>query len=110
MASPRSNIFCANLLSASTFLMKSLARGQTPEFALPLVHRMRHEVKDLTITTFTELQTQQRGSFNAKGVRRLLDEHFQGSRGQSVRIWRLLMLGLWYRNFLEARPFKSDRS
>ncbi len=77
-------------------------------FALPLVHWMRHELKDLIVTTLTEPRTLQRGYFNPKGVRRLLDEHFQGRRDQSARIWRLLMLELWYRNFVEARPFERE--
>ncbi|HVN19462.1 MAG TPA: asparagine synthase (glutamine-hydrolyzing) [Dongiaceae bacterium] len=74
-------------------------------FALPLVHWMRNELKELIITTLTEPRTMQRGYFNPKGVRRLLDEHFQGRRDQSARIWRLLMLELWFRNYMEARHF-----
>ncbi|MGA8762926.1 MAG: asparagine synthase C-terminal domain-containing protein, partial [Candidatus Sulfotelmatobacter sp.] len=70
-------------------------------FALPLGHWMRHELKDLIVTTLTEPRTVQRGYFKPKGVRRLLDEHFQGRRDHSPRIWRLLMLELWHRNFLE---------
>src|SRR3954468_7935697 len=79
-------------------------------FALPLVHWMRHELKDLIVTTLTESRTMQRGYFNPKGVRRLLDEHFQGRRDQSARIWRLLMLELWYRNFVEAQPYDAERA
>jgi asparagine synthase (glutamine-hydrolysing) len=71
-------------------------------FALPLEHWMRHELKDLIVTVLTEPRTLQRGYFNAKGVRRILDEHFQGRRDHSPRIWRLLMLELWHRNFLET--------
>ena len=71
-------------------------------FSLPLVHWMRHELKDLIVTTLTDSRTLQRGYFNAVGVRRMLDEHFQARRDHSARIWRLLMLELWYRNFVEA--------
>jgi len=70
-------------------------------FALPLVHWIRNELKDLIVTSLTEPRTMQRGYFNAAGVRRLLDEHFRGRRDHSPRIWRLLMLELWHRNFLE---------
>jgi len=70
-------------------------------FALPLKHWMRHELKDLVLTTLLDTQTQQRGYFNARGLRRLLDEHFQGRRDHSARIWRLLIFELWHRNFLE---------
>ena len=36
------------------------------------------------------------------GVRQMLDEHFQGRRDHSARIWRLLIFELWHRNFLET--------
>lgn len=73
-------------------------------FALPLVHWMRHELKDLIVSTLTEPRTMQRGYFDAKGVRRMLDEHFRERRDHSARIWRLLMAELWYRNFVEGSP------
>jgi asparagine synthase (glutamine-hydrolysing) len=73
-------------------------------FALPLVHWMRNELKELIMTVLLEPKTMQRGYFNPAGVRQLLDEHFRGRRDQSGRIWRLLMFELWHRNFLERIP------
>lgn len=69
-------------------------------FALPLVHWMRNELKDL-LMILLEPRTLQRGYFEASGVRKLMDEHFSGRRESSGRIWRLLMFELWHRNFLE---------
>src|SRR5258706_5527761 len=59
-------------------------------FALPLVHWMRNELKDLIMTVLLEPRTLQRGYFHAEGVRRLLDEHFRQRRNHSDAIWRLL--------------------
>ena len=73
-------------------------------FALPLVHWMRNELKDLIVTVLLEPKTMQRGYFNPQGVRQLLDEHFRGRRDHSGRIWRLLMFELWHRNYLERIP------
>lgn len=69
-------------------------------FALPLVHWMRGELKDLILSVLLEPRALQRGYLNPQGVRRLLDEHFAGRRDHSPRIWRLLMFELWHRNFL----------
>jgi len=69
-------------------------------FALPLRHWMRNELKDLIMSVLLDSSALQRGYFNPEGVRRLLDEHFQGRRDQSARIWRFLMFELWHRNFL----------
>jgi len=70
-------------------------------FALPLVHWMRNELKELIQTVLLDPKTLQRGYFHPNAVRKILDEHFRGRRNQSGRIWRLLMLELWHRNFLE---------
>jgi len=70
-------------------------------FALPLVHWIRHELKDLILTVMLEPRTLQRGYFDPQAVRKLLDEHFTERRDHSGRIWRLLMFELWHRNFLE---------
>jgi asparagine synthase (glutamine-hydrolysing) len=79
-------------------------------FALPLVHWMRNELKDLIVTVLMEPKTMQRGYFNPQGVRQLLDEHFRGRRDHSGRIWRLLMFELWHRNYLERIPKSSYES
>jgi asparagine synthase (glutamine-hydrolysing) len=69
-------------------------------FALPLRHWMRNELKDLIMSVLLDSSTLQRGYFDPRGVRRLLDEHFQKRRDHSARIWRFLMFELWHRNFL----------
>ena len=70
-------------------------------FAMPLVHWIRNELKDLIMTVLLEPRTLQRGYFNPEGIKRLLDEHFRGRRDHSGGIWRLLIFELWHRNFLE---------
>jgi asparagine synthase (glutamine-hydrolysing) len=70
-------------------------------FSLPLVHWLRNELKDLVLSVLLEPRTLQRGYFDARGVRQILEEHFSGRRIHSGRIWRLLIFELWHRNFLE---------
>jgi asparagine synthase (glutamine-hydrolysing) len=71
-------------------------------FALPLVHWLRRELKDDLPRLLLEPRTLQRGYFDPQALRELLDEHFRGRRDHSGKIWVLLMLELWHRNFLEA--------
>jgi len=73
-------------------------------FALPLVHWMRHELKDGLLRILDEPRTLQRGYFRPQAVRSVLNEHFQGRRDHSGVLWLLLVLELWHRNFLEAQP------
>jgi asparagine synthase (glutamine-hydrolysing) len=70
-------------------------------FALPLVHWTRNELKELILTVLLEPRTLQRGYLNPPAVHQLLDEHFRQRRNHAGRIWRLLMLELWHRNYLE---------
>jgi asparagine synthase (glutamine-hydrolysing) len=77
-------------------------------FAVPLVHWIRNELKDMVMSVLLEPRTLQRGYFDPEGVRNLLDEHFRGRRDHSGGIWRLLILELWHRNFLE-RIGTTDR-
>ena len=70
-------------------------------FAVPLVHWIRYELKDLILSVLLDSRTLQRGYFNAKAIQKLLDEHFRERRDRSEGIWRLLMFELWHRNYLE---------
>ncbi len=97
----RSQKYILRKLAERVGVPKEVLHRPKQGFALPLVHWIRHELKDLIFATLTEPRTMQRGYFNPTGVRRLLDEHFQGRRDHSPRIWRLLMMELWHRNFLE---------
>jgi asparagine synthase (glutamine-hydrolysing) len=93
------------------FLFKKLAEklGVPPEllhrrkqgFSLPLVHWMRHELKDGLLSILSEPRTLQRGYFKANAVRSVLDEHFRGQRDHAGVLWMLLIFELWHRNFLE---------
>lgn len=70
-------------------------------FALPLVHWIKNELRDLVQTVLMEPRTADRGYFNMASIQKLLDEHMGGRRIHSGRIWRLLMFELWHRNYLE---------
>jgi len=77
-------------------------------FALPLLHWMRHELRELVLTLLLEPRTLQRGYFNESGVRHLLQEFFSGHTDDYLLIWRLMMFELWHRNFLEQIPMTDS--
>jgi asparagine synthase (glutamine-hydrolysing) len=78
-------------------------------FAMPLMHWWRGELKDDLLRILLEPQTLQRGYFNAKAVRTLLDEHLSGRRNRPTDIWLLLVFELWHRNFLEKTAVRDTR-
>jgi asparagine synthase (glutamine-hydrolysing) len=73
-------------------------------FALPLVHWMRHEMKDSLRDILLDDRTLQRGYFNPNSVRALVEEHLSGRRDRSGLLWQLLVFELWHRNFLKRLP------
>lgn len=71
-------------------------------FTMPLVNWIRHELKEMICDVLLDPRTLGRGYFEPEAVRSLLDEHFRGRRNEPGRIWRLLILELWHRNFMES--------
>jgi len=70
-------------------------------FTLPLVHWMRHELKDM-LMLLLEPRSLERGYFDPAGIRAVMDDYLIAGRNTNIgRLWRLLMFELWHRNFLE---------
>jgi len=70
-------------------------------FALPLLHWMKHELKELLFSLLLDSHALERGYFSEAGIRRLLAEFSAGHTTDYLPIWRLMMFELWQRNFLE---------
>lgn len=71
-------------------------------FAMPLAHWWRNELKEGMLGILLEPQTLQRGYFDARAVRTLVNEHLSGRRNRPTDLWLLLIFELWHRNFLQA--------
>jgi asparagine synthase (glutamine-hydrolysing) len=71
-------------------------------FSLPLVDWIKSELKESFLSVLLEPRTLQRGYFKPDAVRTLLSEHFRGRRNRSGLLWRMLVLELWHRNFVET--------
>jgi asparagine synthase (glutamine-hydrolysing) len=78
-------------------------------FQLPLVDWMRDRSKAQFWGVLLEPRTLQRGYFKPQAVRSLLDEHLRGRRNRSGMLWRMLVLELWHRNFMDARSWAGGR-
>jgi len=72
-------------------------------FQLPLVEWMRNEMKEPLLSVLLEPRTSQRGYFKPEAVRSLVDEQARGRRNRSGPLWRMLVLELWHRHFLESQ-------
>ncbi len=70
-------------------------------FGVPVGHWFRGELKELLQDTVLAPRALNRGYFQPDAVRRLAGEHFAGSAEHGPRLWTLLMLELWHREFVD---------
>ncbi|MEN6558755.1 MAG: asparagine synthase (glutamine-hydrolyzing) [Thermoguttaceae bacterium] len=69
-------------------------------FGVPLDHWFRHDLKDFARDVLLDSKTLRRGYFRPEAVRRLFDEHQQNRFNHGYRLWSLLILELWHRQWL----------
>jgi asparagine synthase (glutamine-hydrolysing) len=79
-------------------------------FQLPLVEWMRNELKQQFFQVLLEPRTLQRGYFRRKAVESIVNEHVSGRRNHSGILWRMLVLELRHRNFLESKGYAIHAS
>ena len=99
--------FILKKLAERLRIPSALLHRRKQGFQLPLVDWMRDSVKDQFLRVLSEPRTLQRGYFKPEAVRALIDEHVRGRRNRSGLLWRMLVLELWHRNFMEAGPLKE---
>ena len=68
-------------------------------FGVPLDHWFRHELQGFAREVLLDPQTLGRGYFRPEAVRQLLDDHQARRFDHSQRLWALLVLELWHRQW-----------
>ena len=71
-------------------------------FGVPLAHWFRHELRDFAADVLFDPVTQGRGYFRPAAVRGLFDAHQAGTFDHSARLWSLLFLELWQREWVDS--------
>jgi asparagine synthase (glutamine-hydrolysing) len=83
-------------------LPKSIQKRPKMGFGVPLDHWFRHELKDFAREILLDQQTLGRGYFRPEAVLQLLEEHQQGRFNHGYRLWSLLILELWSREWMDV--------
>ena len=73
-------------------------------FSVPLDRWFRGELKEMAYGLLLDRRSIERGYFHAHMITRLLDEHVRYVHDWADQLWNLLMLELWHRTFIDARP------
>ena len=70
-------------------------------FGIPLARWLRQDLFELVRGTLLDDRAKSRGLFAPAFIARLVDDHRSGRRDWSARIWALLFLELWFREFID---------
>ena len=95
----------------SKYILKRALTGMVPDenmhrpkqgFAVPLAAWFRGELRDYVRDHLLSERFHSRGLFNRAAVRRLVDDHQQRRGDYAHHLWVLLMLELWFREYLDC--------
>jgi asparagine synthase (glutamine-hydrolysing) len=117
--------FCASLPSSmklrgrtSKWLLRRLMRDRLPApiltrskmgFGVPVGEWLRGDLRPLLDDTLLSPRFAQRGYFDPSAVRALADDHLTRRADRTPHLWALLMLELWFREFVDApRPISAE--
>jgi len=71
-------------------------------FSVPLDHWFRGELKDLIHDSLLSRRASERGYFNREVIETMIDVHSSGRADHQEQLWRLLLLELWHRLFIDG--------
>ncbi len=92
------------------YILKKAFKGLVPEkvfarqktgFGVPVSKWFRHDLKDYISDILLSRRSLERGYFRPEAVRGLVTEHISGKTDHGPRLWTLLMLELWHREFMD---------
>ncbi len=79
-----------------------IRRRRKMGFGVPLDYWFRNELRTMARDVLLDPRTLARGYFRPDVVRRLLDDHQHGRFDHAARLWSLLVLELWHRQWVDA--------
>jgi len=72
-------------------------------FGVPIDHWFRGPLQDMVHSILLSKRLQDRGLFKPQFVEKMVQEHSQGIRNWHYQLWNLLMLELWFREFIDHK-------
>jgi asparagine synthase (glutamine-hydrolysing) len=97
---------------AARMLPPALVDRPKQGFAVPLGTWFRGGLRTLFADTLLSRSALERGYFDPRFIRRLVDEHLRGRRDHTLRLWQLVVFERWHRLYLDqtAKPESTSAS
>lgn len=95
------------------YVLRAAMRGTLPDrilqrekkgFAVPIARWFREDCRELLRENLLSARAMARGYFRPERIRRLIEEHEQMKANHGARLYALLMLELWHREYIDGRP------
>ncbi len=87
----------------SGFVPNEILYREKQGFGVPIGDWINSQLKDRIIGDLTDRRSIERGYFDSRYVRLLVDEHARGRRDHSHPLWTLWMLELWHRRYIDKK-------
>ena len=94
---------------ASRYLPRELIYREKQGFGFPIGIWMRKELRRFLEQLFKQSRFVELGIFSPTYVKKIYDEHMNGSVDHNFRLWILLNLEIWYRLYFENESIDSMR-
>ncbi|MEW6410246.1 MAG: asparagine synthase (glutamine-hydrolyzing) [Nitrospirota bacterium] len=89
------------------YLPEELLSRPKQGFGVPIDKWFRTELKEMAYDILLSRRMTERGIFREDAVKTMLDEHISGTRNWHYQLWNLLILELWYREFIDRKNEKN---
>jgi len=87
--------------AVKNLLPEALMQKPKTGFSIPLARWLRKDLSGILKDSLLSDRFQKRGLFENKGIQKMVQEHLAGSRDWSNRLWALMFLELWFREFID---------
>ncbi len=97
--------------SETKYIFKRAVEGIVPKeilerpkqgFGVPIGDWINSQLKERMTGDLADRRTLERGYFDTRYIKLLLDEHSRGRRDHSHSLWTLWMLELWHRRYIDG--------
>jgi asparagine synthase (glutamine-hydrolysing) len=86
---------------AEKYLPSDIIYRPKASFGAPIRSWISHDLKDLIDQLLSETQVRKRGLFNYSYIRRLIDEDRKGIADHAYRLYQLVTLELWLKEYID---------
>ncbi len=87
--------------AAEKWLPRQIIYRKKAGFSAPLRAWLRRDLREMVEDLLSETNINRRGYFDYREVRRLIDDNLTGREDNGLKVFQLLMLELWHREFID---------